>query len=409
MKKYIISSALAMLAMASYAQNGGNTSLGGAEGNYESLAEKVLNLEKKNNAFNVYLNYASSFQTGDEALGGDEWSSAFRAKQLRLEIKGEIGDHLYYRLRHRLNRSAEAKGGDNFAKATDIMMAGWKFNDHWSIEAGKMCQMWGGMEYDENPMYIYQYSDMVNNMDNFMAGVTVSYKPVKGQEIAVQVTDCYNGTFADEYGSMPVALVGSKSQIEALSAAKHPLTYIANWNGTLFNGLITTRWSWGTQTQAEKKSSQMLIFGQQLNLPNFQWYVDYMGEWDDIDRLKIASSEIGAAGLGADIDGDMQPCLGNVQYHSLITKANWQFAPQWNLMLKGMYETASVNDVDKFKNYRKSFGYIGSVEYYPAKGQDLRVFLSYIGRKYDYTDKCGLRDYNTNRIELGFMYRIKAF
>ena len=52
---------------------------------------------------------------------------------------------------------------------------------------------------------------------------------------------------------------------------------------------------------------------------------------------------------------------------------------------------------------------MGSLEYYPAKQQDFRVFLAYVGRKFDYSDKCGLKDYNTDRIELGFMYRIKAY
>ena len=112
---------------------------------------------------------------------------------------------------------------------------------------------------------------------------------------------------------------------------------------------------------------------------------------------------------------DNQPVADNnmyfsdVHYNSFITKVNWQFAPQWNLMLKGMYETASVSKIEKYKDYRKSFGYIGSIEYYPVKDQDFRVFLSYIGRKYDYSEKCGLKDYNTNRIEIGFMYRIKAY
>jgi hypothetical protein len=65
--------------------------------------------------------------------------------------------------------------------------------------------------------------------------------------------------------------------------------------------------------------------------------------------------------------------------------------------------------LERGKNYRKSFGYMSSVEYYPLKDQDFRVFLAYVGRKYDFSKKSGLKDYNTNRIELGFMYRIKAF
>ena len=78
-------------------------------------------------------------------------------------------------------------------------------------------------------------------------------------------------------------------------------------------------------------------------------------------------------------------------------------------MLKGMYETASVTKIDRFKDFRKSYGYVGSVEYYPVKSQDLRVFLAYVGKKVTYKDDVGLDKYNTNRIELGFMYRIKAY
>ena len=71
--------------------------------------------------------------------------------------------------------------------------------------------------------------------------------------------------------------------------------------------------------------------------------------------------------------------MSDVHYTSFITKLNWQFAPQWNLMLKGMYETASVTKVDRFKDFRKSYGYVGSVEYYPVKSQDFRVFLAMWG------------------------------
>ena len=268
-----------------------------------------------------------------------------------------------------------------------------------------MCQIWGGFEFDENPMYIYQYSDMVDYMDNFMAGVTVSYKPIPTQEIAVEISNSYNGKFADEYGDE--AVVVNNDEHKALQKSKNPLTYIINWNGSFFDGKLNTRWAWGLQTQAKGKYSRMLTLGQQLNLPKFQWYFDYMGAFDDLDRLKIATNELRDALVDGDAPGNVY--LGKVHYNSFITKANWQFAPSWNLMLKGMYETASVTKMEQFKNYRKSFGYMGSIEYYPAKQQDFRLFLAYVGRKYDYSTKCGLKDYNTDRIELGFMYRIKAY
>ena len=403
MKKIIMMFAALAMTMGANAQ-GNNIGMGGGDGDIQSIHERITKLEKKNDMFNLYFNYAASFQAEHNSLS-DEWGTKFANKQLRIEIKGNLTDKLYYRLRHRLNKATDAKGEDNFAKATDIMMVGYNFNDKLSISGGKMCQIWGGFEFDENPMYIYQYSDMVDYMDNFMAGVTLSYKPIPTQEIAVEISNSYNGKFADEYGDE--AVVVNNDEAQALQKSKNPLTYIINWNGSFFDGKLNTRWAWGLQTQAKGKYSRMLTLGQQLNLPKFQWYFDYMGAFDDLDRLKIATNELRDASVGGDAPGNVY--LGKVHYNSFITKANWQFAPSWNLMLKGMYETASVTKMEQFKNYRKSFGYMGSIEYYPAKQQDFRLFLAYVGRKYDYSTKCGLKDYNTDRIELGFMYRIKAY
>lgn len=406
MKKIIMMFAALAMTMGANAQ-GNNIGMGGCDGDIQSIHERITKLEKKNDMFNLYFNYAASFQAEHNSLS-DEWGTKFANKQLRIEIKGNLTDKLYYRLRHRLNKATDAKGEDNFAKATDIMMVGYNFNDKLSISGGKMCQIWGGFEFDENPMYIYQYSDMVDNMDNFMAGVTVSYKPIPTQEIAVEISNAYNGKFADEYGDE--AVVVNNDEAQALQKSKNPLTYIINWNGSFFDGKLNTRWAWGLQTQAKGKYSRMLTLGQQLNLPKFQWYFDYMGAFDDLDRLKIATNELGGAFVDDEGNALGNVYLGKVHYNSFITKANWQFAPSWNLMLKGMYETASVTKMEQFKNYRKSFGYMGSIEYYPAKQQDFRLFLAYVGRKYDYSTKCGLKeDYNTDRIELGFMYRIKAY
>ena len=407
MKQLILFSAMLAVTLTANAQ-GGNTRMGGNDGDYQSLAERVAKIEKKNDMFNVYFNYAASAQASSY---DDEWTSHFANKQMRLEIKGNLTDKLFYRLRHRMNKSNAAKGEDNFAKATDIMMVGYNLNDKLSLMGGKMCQIWGGFEFDENPMYIYQYSDMVDNMDNFMAGFVASYKPVPTQEIAVEVSNANNGQLTEDYGDY-LMTVGPDHELEAVHPANHPLTFILNWNGSFFNDKLQTRWSWGTQKQAEGLSSKMLVLGQRLNLPKLQWYFDYMGAWDGFDRLGVASSDGVSAYLSeTEIDPDRTQNVRfkDVNYNSFITKLNWQFAPQWNLMLKGTYETANVKNIDKLKNFRKSIGWAGSVEYYPDKSQDFRVFLAYIGHKYNYSEKIGLSSHNTNRIELGFMYRIKCY
>ncbi|WP_449028565.1 porin [Prevotella jejuni] len=400
-RKTLLCCCLLALSVSMNAQD--NHGYGGDDGHFKSLAEEVTKLKKSNDMFNVYLNTAASAQV--ETDNEHEWSTGFKNKHLRLEIKGNLTDKLYYRFCYRMTNSNVARSEDNFARSTDVVMIGYRFSDKLSVEAGKIFQPLGGYEVDENPIYIYEYSDLTGGLECYLGGVVVNYKPVPTQEIVVGVTNAHNDKFADVYGDNSLAIEGDGTQNRILEKTRIPLGYSLGWNGSFLNNRLLTRWSWGIEGEARHKYSRMLILGQKLNLDRLQWYFDYMYQNDGLDRFGLASREV----------RDFFPAVGgevwmsDVHYTSFITKLNWQFAPQWNLMLKGMYETASVTKVDRFKDFRKSYGYVGSVEYYPVKSQDFRVFLAYVGRKVTYKDGVGLDKYNTNRIELGFKYRIKAY
>ena len=400
-RKTLLCCCLLALSISMNAQD--NHGYGGDDGHFKSLAEEVTKLKKSNDMFNVYLNTAASVQV--ETDNEHEWSTGFKNKHLRLEIKGNLTDKLYYRFCYRMTNSNVARSEDNFARSTDVVMIGYRFSDKFSVEAGKIFQPFGGYEVDENPIYIYEYSDLTGGLECYLGGVVVNYKPVPTQEIVVGVTNAHNDKFADVYGDNSLAIEGDGTQNRILEKTRIPLGYSLGWNGSFLNNRLLTRWSWGIEGEARHKYSRMLILGQKLNLDRLQWYFDYMYQNDGLDRFGLASREV----------RDFFPAVGgevwmsDVHYTSFITKLNWQFAPQWDLMLKGMYETGSVTKVDRFKDFRKSYGYVGSVEYYPVKSQDFRVFLAYVGRKVTYKDGVGLDKYNTNRIELGFKYRIKAY
>lgn len=383
---------IASFAQMMYAQ-GGNTGYGGDEQDESvSLADRVFKLEKKQDAFNVYLNFSGD--AGIELGDGDQ-KTGFKCKQLRLEIKGNLTDHLYYRLRHRLNKANYAAGEDNFAKATDYMMVGYRFNDQWAVQAGKMCQYWGGYEFDANPMYIYQYSDMVDNLDSPKAGLVVMYKPASTQEIVVEVSNSRNENLETTFPGI---------EKQGVKDTKAPLAYILNWNGNFVKNVIQTRWSWGIRKLAKDVYSRQMILGQKLNLPKFQCYLDYSCEFDDIDRMGVITRE------AKDLLPEGYSHFEKVAYHSLVSKADWQFATKWNAFLQGMYETASVRkNIPELKNYRKHYSYFAGVEYYPVKSQDLRISLSYLGQTFSYKAGSGLDGHNESRIELGMMYRIKCF
>lgn len=400
-RKTLLCCCLLALSVSMNAQD--NHGYGGDDGHFKSLAEEVTKLKKSNDMFNVYLNTAASAQV--ETDHEHQWSTGFKNKHLRLEIKGNLTDKLYYRFCYRMTNSNVARSEDNFARSTDVVMIGYRFSDKLSVEAGKIFQPLGGYEVDENPIYIYEYSDLTGGLECYLGGVVVNYKPIPTQEFVVGVTNAHNDKFADVYGDNSLAIEGDGTQNRILEKTRIPLGYSLGWNGSFLNNRLLTRWSWGIEGEARHKYSRMLILGQKLNLDRLQWYFDYMYQNDGLDRFGLASREV----------RDFFPAVGgevwmsDVHYTSFITKLNWQFAPQWNLMLKGMYETASVTKVDRFKDFRKSYGYVGSVEYYPVKSQDFRVFLAYVGRKVTYKDGVGLDKYNTNRIELGFKYRIKAY
>lgn len=380
-----------MCSLSSFSQ-GGNVGMGGDMGDStKSLANRILKIERKNDIFNVYLNFSAG--AGVELAGGNN-KTGFKCKQLRLEIKGYLTDHLYYRLRHRLTKSNAAASEDNFAKATDYMMVGYRFNEKWAIQAGKMCQYWGGYEFDANPMYIYQYSDMIDNLDSPKAGFVLLYNPVPTQEFVVEVSNSRNE-------KLETAFPGISAQ--GYSDTRSPLAYIFNWNGSFSSNKLQTRWSWGLRKLAKNTYSRQMILGQRLNLRHFQCYVDYSYEYDDIDRMGIITREM------SEHLPEGNSFFEKVAYHSLVTKAEWQFADQWNLYAQGMYETASATKFTTLNNYRKHFSYFGGVEYYPDKSQDLRFSLSYLGQTFCYSNNSGLKDYNESRIELGMMYRIKCF
>ena len=364
---------------------GGNTGFGEGETEGESLSSRLLNLEKKGEAFNLYINAAAAAQADD--MDGS-WSGAFRAKHLRIEMKGKIGDRFHYRLRHRLNAPNSANSLEGFADATDIMMVGWTINEQLSVSGGKMCQFWGGFEYDENPLHVYRYCDLLGHMEVFFAGAALSWTPVKSQEFVLNVANSFNHSFEETFGVLPVTASGKR-----VEAAPVPLTYILNWNGHFWDGHLKTRWGVGAITEARGHLSKMAFLGQALSFSRFQIYFDYMGALEALDHHGIASADLGAL-------------QEDVAYHTFLLKAQWQFAPRFNLMGKGVYEMVSTPSEG---TYRRSIGYVGALEYYPLDGQDFRIFLACNANTRTFTSEVLSPVMQELHLEIGFMYRLKAY
>ena len=355
--------------------------------NEKTLFEEVTGLKKKSDKFNLYMNMNGSFDAVD--VPGDGKSGKFNMRQLRIEAKGNVNDWLSYRWRQRLNRPNN--GGDNIDNlptSIDIAGIGVKMSDKWSLFAGKQCANYGGVEFDLNPIEIYEYSDIIENMSNFMTGVNIGYDATPNHQFNFQVLNSLNGSFVDTYGAV------------AAEETKLPLVYTLNWCGN-FNNVFKTRWSASIMNQAKSEKMTYIALGNELALGKFGMFFDFMYSKEDIDRKRIMTSMLGG---GASLPG--------AEYMSFVTKLNYRFKPNWNVFVKGMYETASLSKkVGQFEDgkYRTSLGYLAGLEYYPMENSNLHFFLTYVGRKYNYTNKISLKDYDTNRVSVGFIYQLQMF
>lgn len=364
----------------------------------KTLFEELTDVKKKSDKFNLYLNMQGGFDANFRD-GFEE--GAFKMRQLRIEMKGNINNWLSYRYRQRLNRSNDGGGMiDNVPTSIDYAGIGIKLNDRFNLFAGKQCTAYGGIEFDLNPIDIYEYSDMIENMSNFMTGLNIGYNLTSTQQLNLQILNSRNGSFDSTYGITE----NEEGKLPDLKSGKLPLVYTLNWNGT-FNDVFKTRWSASILNEAKSKNMYYYALGNELNLDKFNMFLDFMYAQEGIDRNGTITGIVGRPGGHNVFD---------TGYLSVVTKLNYRFLPKWNVFVKGMYETASVTksteDIAK-GNYRTSWGYLAGVEYYPME-TNLHFFLTYVGRSYNFTSRAkilGQEDYSTNRISVGFIWQMPVF
>ena len=355
----------------------------------KTLFEELTNVKKKQDKFNLFLNMQGSFDANFRD-GFEE--GAFKMRQLRIETKGNINNWLSYRYRQRLNRSNDSSGNiDNLPTSIDIAGIGVKLGKGFSIFAGKQCTAYGGIEFDLNPIEIYEYSDMIENMSNFMTGLNIAYQICDNHQLQFQILDSRNGSQDETYGP-------------GFEKSRAPLLYTLNWNGNLFDGIYKTRWSASVMSETKDKQMYYYALGNDFTFSKkVNMFVDFMYSDEQIDRKGIITGIVG--------NEDGHNAL-DAEYLSVVTKVNYRFQPKWNAFVKGMYETASVSktrgDIEK-GNYRTSYGYLAGIEYYPLEDSNLHFFCTFVGRSYKFTDRAAQKGYNTQRLEVGFIYQLPMF
>jgi len=344
------------------------------------------------------------FAERNEFVDGKYTQSRFSNEQFRLEFKGKVTDKVYFRFRDRYTRAQTSESVDNLSRSTDLAFIRVDVSSKFSISAGKMCADWGAIEFDLNPIDVYEYSDIIEFADNFLTGVGFSYQLNPKNQFTFQVLDSRTKTFTELYGPQP-----------SLEESKAPLAFVANWRGTLFDGKLNTIWSYARHNEAHDSvknkgvGMNYIALGNQLKLGKLTIDYDYKWSDEDLDRTGIVSETV---------PDNLYPyALRNTLYIGHWLNINYKITPKINLAFVAMLDIAKYKDnIDPLKTsdeIRKAWGYIPTIEYYPFNNVNLRFYANWVGRVYNYSDyaktRFGAKDYTTGRFAIGFVTPLGIF
>src|SRR5436190_9435413 len=315
------------------------------------------------------------FAQRNEFVDGNYTKSRFTMEQFRLEIKGKVHDKVYFRFRDRYTRAQTSESVDGISRSTDLAFVRVDVSDKFSISAGKLCADWGAIEFDLNPIDVYEYSDIIEYADNFLTGVGFSYVANSKNQFTFQILDSRTKTFDELYGPQPHLVEG-----------KVPMAFVANWRGSLFDGKLNTIWSYAIHNEAKDTVTgnpavmNYFALGNQLKLGKLTVDYDYKLSLEDLDRTSIVSETV---------PDNLYPyALRKAVYIGHWLNLNYRVQPKLNLALVLMMDLAKYkDDIDPLKtsdDIRTAWGYIPTIEYYPFKDLNLRFYANWVGRSYDY-------------------------
>jgi hypothetical protein len=344
------------------------------------------------------------FAERNEFVDGEHTKSRFTMEQFRLELKGKVHDKVYFRFRDRYTRAQTSESVDGISRSTDLAFIRVDVSDRFSIQAGKMCADWGAIEFDLNPIDVYEYSDIIEYADNFLSGVQASWLATPKHQFTFQILDSRTKTFGELYGVQP-----------NLEESKVPMAFVVNWRGSLFGGKFNTIWSYARHNEAHDTVADKpvgmdyIALGNQLKLKKVTIDYDYKISMEDLDRTTIVSETV---------PDNLYPyAVRNTVYIGHWLNINYRVKPKVNLALVLMLDIAKYkDDIDPLKtsdDIRDAWGFIPTIEYYPFQNLNLRFYANWVGRKYEYSDyaktRFGAVDYNTGRFAIGFVTPLGIF
>lgn len=372
-------------------------SLISADDSIRSLVSRLFPGTNPNVSAHMNLQFSTSAVAN--FTEGDLEDASFKLNRVKLEILGSFSKQFSYHFRQSFNKYSNPHSLDNLSSSIEYASVNWKMSDKFTLTAGKQDVAFGGYEYYVNAIKVREYSEFNDNISCYQAGVAGRLDLSPTQELVLQVVNNRSGEDAETY------LYGLPEGVEK---AKVPILSTVNWNGLFFDRAVQLRYaaSWGQL--ADGKNLYCFTAGNVYEKGPVIAYIDLMYSREGLDSKGIISDLQGPSVAAPATARD-------AEYFTAIANFDYRIHPNWNLYVKGAYETAGIykaNGLFAKGLYRTTWNAQVCVEYFPMRNSELLIFAHLLYKGHHLTGRAkalGGVSPDTQRVSLGLVYSIPVF
>ncbi|SDZ95025.1 Phosphate-selective porin O and P [Psychroflexus halocasei] len=350
--------------------------------------DKIKFLENIDMTFDMRMGMqAYTFRGGDKYYNGVQ----FKNEHTALGISAKVHEKVDLHFRNRFNKGSDVQTLDQLGSNIELAYINVKATDQLNILLGKMNTFYGGYEYQYSAMNILEYNDIYSRALAYVTGAGIRFQAFENHNFGLQILNSRTMHYDDLYGDIAAYNVEEPDW---------PVAVVGNWNGRFFDGKLQTNYSASYSNQVKSRGTYFFTVGHKYQSKKFSIMYDFEYSYEQIDTKGIMTDIIQNDNVAED-----------VRYIENWMRAEYQFNDKFKGLLTLMTSSAYGNFENEKDHTRTSYGVIPTLYFSPFKDIDIRFYIAYIGRYYDYTDYAketfNVSNYNKNEARIGFIAPFK--
>lgn len=360
----------------------------------DSVSKPLISINKSKLLKNIDMTFgmrmglqAYTFRGGDHYYNGVQFKNEYTA----LGISAKLHEKLNFHFRNRFNKGSDVQTLDQLGSNIELAYINIKASKNLNLLLGKMSALYGGYEYQYSAMDVLEYNDIYSRALAYVTGVGVKFQAFKNQNFGLQILNSRTMHYDDLYGDIAA---------ESIEEPDWPVAIVSNWNGRFFEGKFQTNYSASYSNQVKSKGTYFFTLGHKYQNKKLSIMYDFEYSYEQIDTKGIMTDIIHNDQVAED-----------VRYIENWLRAEYKFNDKYKGLITLMTSSAYGNFENEKDHARTSYGIVPTFYFSPFKNIDLKFYIAYIGRYFDYsehaTQNFNVSSYNKNEARIGFIAPLK--